>query len=686
MKGNDTLVSVVIPTYARKTTLKRAINSVLAQTYKNLEIIVVDDNPPDSEWRASTQQIMGQYANNPRIRYIQNVKNMGGSGARNEGIKAAQGEYIAFLDDDDEYFPEKVEKQLECFLTTDLKKLALVFCDSVMTYDNDKFVCYVRPRYKGCCLYEAMANNCLAATSQWLARKKALLDVGMFTVVPCKQDSTLILKLLSKGYEVDCVPEVLSKYCNYQGERISDTGEKNLRGELLYQEKCKDLYSRLTEQQIKEVEYTFATRLYKLYKANGKKEESKKCLLLMLKTHFVETNKRFVINWARTIKQKVGGGITSQSIYKNVLHIANYQASYKGNFIASLESLSDRLANDGANSVYAFPRQEDSGVAINWIEELRDNGSRVYQFTNNVSYNIRLINDIIKKENIGIIHTHFISMKQYLPIFICTLFSQRKIVMHFHNHSVKAYGIKNLLRQMLYKKCIMIGCSQSVYENLCRDYPKNKKYAVNNGIQFKRLENITAAGRKEYGLKNNSIVCLIFGFDFYRKGVDLAVKALNELNKTAEKYELLISLSKNFDYVEQETKKILGNIPEWIHIIQARPDVAALYKLCDLFLSPSREEGLPYSVLEAGYCECGVVISNIPAQARLEIPYAVLHDPENYLSLGEKIKEALQTKEEKRRKMQEVCTYMQSRYSLDQWVDGVLKVYKAEQEGAFVGR
>ena len=305
MNNQDILISVVIPTYSRNATLKNAIESVLAQTYQNFEILVVDDNPPDSEWRKSTQELMKEYEENPKIRYIRNVRNLGGAGARNEGIKEAKGEYIAFLDDDDEYLPQKLEKQLDCFLTTDLKRLALVFCDAVMTYENDKVVCYLRPRYKGCCLYEAIRDNCLAPTSQWLAKKSALADVGMFTIVPCKQDSTLILKLLAAGYEVDCVPEVLSKFCNYRGEqRISWGGIKNLNGELLYKEQCELLYSRFTPKQRKELEYSFAVRLYCLYKNNGLKKESKDSLRKARKIHFFKTMKMLVWNWLKSIRNR----------------------------------------------------------------------------------------------------------------------------------------------------------------------------------------------------------------------------------------------------------------------------------------------------------------------------------------------------------------------------------------------
>ena len=83
--NQDILVSVVIPTYSRNTTLCKAIDSVINQTYKNLEIIVVDDNPADSEWRQSTEKLMEQYKKDSRVRYLKNKQNLGGSRARHEG-------------------------------------------------------------------------------------------------------------------------------------------------------------------------------------------------------------------------------------------------------------------------------------------------------------------------------------------------------------------------------------------------------------------------------------------------------------------------------------------------------------------------------------------------------------------------------------------------------------------------
>ena len=261
----DVLVSVVIPTYSRSDTLERALNGILKQTYQNLDIIVVDDNPPDSVYRLFVQQIIKKYASDQRIRYIQNPQNLGGAGARNVGIEAAKGEYIAFLDDDDEYYPEKIEKQLKVFLSSDSDKLALVYCDVEHRVINNHVDCVVKKRHRGNCLYKAIEDDCLASTSMWLVKKSLLESVGNFSIVPCKQDSTVILKLLEKGYEVDFVPEVLCSYRNVaSGVRIS-LGPKKVEGELMFYDACCKMYDRMTPKQIRYIEFSFAKRLYILY-------------------------------------------------------------------------------------------------------------------------------------------------------------------------------------------------------------------------------------------------------------------------------------------------------------------------------------------------------------------------------------------------------------------------------------
>lgn len=107
-------VSVIIPTYKRPVFLSRAIDSVIKTKWGNLEIIVVDDNNEGDEYRKETEELMAKYLKKyPYIKYIKHRENKNGSVARNSGFRASTGDYIMFLDDDDEFFSNKIHAQVE---------------------------------------------------------------------------------------------------------------------------------------------------------------------------------------------------------------------------------------------------------------------------------------------------------------------------------------------------------------------------------------------------------------------------------------------------------------------------------------------------------------------------------------------------------------------------------------------
>lgn len=255
-------VSIVITTFGRKKELKRSLKSALNQTYENIEIIIIDDNI-DIEY---SEYIKGAVAdfNDKRIVYKKNKSNLGGALSRNEGIKFASGKYVAFLDDDDEYLPSKVEKQLAVFERDRDKKIALVYCycDGIK---GGKVKDRYRYDYKGNCLFDAMCMS-IAATTQWMCRKEALLSVGGFTNMPCKQDSYVMVKLLAKGYVIDRVPEVLSLYYDDEIPRISSkNAKKRILGETMLRDLCRQNYDKITKEQQEEVEYIFACVLAPYY-------------------------------------------------------------------------------------------------------------------------------------------------------------------------------------------------------------------------------------------------------------------------------------------------------------------------------------------------------------------------------------------------------------------------------------
>jgi glycosyltransferase involved in cell wall biosynthesis len=228
----NSIISVVIPTYNRPEYLKKAIETVLAQTYKNIEIVIVDDTS-----YVDNRKIVDSF-NDDRILYFKNKKNMGAPFSRNKGIKEAKGEYVAFLDDDDEWKPEKLVKQLKEFSD---ENVGLVVC-----YSLDKRFGMTRvskPKEK-VSFTDLLKSFNLSSTSSYVVLKKAIEKVGFFDEkLPSAQEYDLAIRI-AKYFEVRTVQEVLMIQNASEGQ-ISTNWTKKIKGILaLYSKYGKD-YSRL---------------------------------------------------------------------------------------------------------------------------------------------------------------------------------------------------------------------------------------------------------------------------------------------------------------------------------------------------------------------------------------------------------------------------------------------------------
>ncbi len=224
-------VSVIIPTYKRPQFLARAVDSVLAQTYEHVQAVVVDDNAPGSPERALTVGIMEQYAQNPRVLYCLNERSLGGGLARNEGIKRAAGEYITFLDDDDEYLPEKVSVQLAFTLDNGLE---MSFTDVYLHGPDGKLFEFRRHDYVTDCsnreLFRQHIMHSLGPTSTFMIRKDVLLAAGGFEDVPMGQDFMLMWRMIEHGTKIGYLPGSHIIQYLHSGERIS-VGRNKIEGE-----------------------------------------------------------------------------------------------------------------------------------------------------------------------------------------------------------------------------------------------------------------------------------------------------------------------------------------------------------------------------------------------------------------------------------------------------------------------
>lgn len=225
------MITVITPTYKRPQYLKNAIDSVLAQTYSDFEMIVVDDNPEGSEERVRTEDVIREIKD-PRVHYIQNKQNLGGAGSRNRAIEMAKGEYIAFLDDDDMYLPDRLRVQYEAMKEYDWE--VCVMDGATFKYETGELV---SERHQH--LWDGMTNDELirshlmyhiSGTNSFMFRTDFIRKIGGFDIVPSCQEYILMQKALDAKPRFGYLPVTLIKNFQHEGEQVS-TGPKKLAGQ-----------------------------------------------------------------------------------------------------------------------------------------------------------------------------------------------------------------------------------------------------------------------------------------------------------------------------------------------------------------------------------------------------------------------------------------------------------------------
>lgn len=262
------LISIIIPTYKRSEMLSRAIESCLNQSYENIEIIVVDDNNPDTEYRKATSKFMSKYKDNKKIRYIKMPKNGGGAASRNYGIENAKGNYIAFLDDDDYFLEDKLKHQIEYMIKNNLDAC---FTGS-QTFDEVKNVVVKNKRYTNFDKYDDMLKfhlvEMIVSTQTFMFKKEVLEKVNGFTIVPAGQEYYLMYKVITNGFKVGYLDEILTVICIHSGERITTSKNKIKAEKFLYDLKKKH-FDILNFNEKQKVKYIYKYNVWQKYKSGN---------------------------------------------------------------------------------------------------------------------------------------------------------------------------------------------------------------------------------------------------------------------------------------------------------------------------------------------------------------------------------------------------------------------------------
>lgn len=203
-------ISVIIPAYNRAGDIEPVVKTIMAQTIQDLEIIIVDDASPDEKVVAAIEAMVAAYP--AKIRLIKHHTNRGAAAARNTGIMAAKGEFIALLDSDDEWFPNKLEMQLAA-LTATPDPTTLCICDylQVPKYGNEKPITLrpsQKPDLKMDILYGRVYNIC----SNMLIRRSAFNPSSMFdeSFNTICEDYDWLIRHILRGANIIAVNEVLT--------------------------------------------------------------------------------------------------------------------------------------------------------------------------------------------------------------------------------------------------------------------------------------------------------------------------------------------------------------------------------------------------------------------------------------------------------------------------------------------
>lgn len=369
----------------------------------------------------------------------------------------------------------------------------------------------------------------------------------------------------------------------------------------------------------------------------------------------------------------------------NVLIAADYRAPSSGNFIASLLELAERMRNSGNNTYFLFPDNGKGGYT--WSKWLEANGFRVWLMNMDAGEDekVALLESIVAENKIDLIHSHFGFCHRIL---LTRQQELHNVKVLFHDHmdfSPEGNLLKQKMRTLIWSALYQIkGVGVvSVMERKHKSYlftSRKRNWYVPNGLSLRRnvpRELTRQERRAQLGIGEDQKLCLFLGWDMYRKGVDIAVKAVADLRQRDSRVQLgLVGFSdspseKCLQWIRERTG--IEPVCDWIHFFPSTEDMFSYHRSADVYLSASRKEAFSYGILEAISQNRPVVVSDIEGTAWAgEYSKCLNYPVEDAHSCAEAIESALLRTEELSNK-----EILLESYGIDLWCKRIMEIYRS---------
>jgi glycosyltransferase involved in cell wall biosynthesis len=284
MNQDYPLVTAVVTTYDRPQLVRRAIESALSQSYEPLEVIVVEDGSDSGVETWLEEQGFDH------VRYIRHEENRGLTAARNTGLRYARGKYVAYLDDDDEWLPDKTAKQVK-LAEKEAKSCAVVYCGALIVSRGGNGVGENMPRLKGDIREAIHEKGLFTIPSSCLFRREALERIGGHDEnLSSHIDHDIWLQLAQAGYAADYVSECLVRAHRHQSYQMTTDVEARVQAT---REFCDKWHPELTDwwgdREAQKYCSEFRARVMGMLGwslvESGKRMQSAKCFLSAIRHH-----------------------------------------------------------------------------------------------------------------------------------------------------------------------------------------------------------------------------------------------------------------------------------------------------------------------------------------------------------------------------------------------------------------